>query len=150
MSGNADWHGNAEWQGDEGLAMAIRLAPFLADAPVVFAGAAQSELLRLLVREGGLRRERVVGSAPEAFVSAVTAIVAMEARCSPDEVSLAVLGAPPSGFVVPWSEASIAGYALERVLSQVQLTRLAARAASCGLPAPTHWALPRRGSRRRS
>ena len=112
-AGNAEWHGNAEWQGDEGLAMTIRLAPFLADAPVVFAGPAQSELLRLLVREGGLRRERVVGSAPEAFVSAVTAIVAMEARCSPDEVSLAVLGSPPSGFVIPWSEASIAGYAVE-------------------------------------
>ena len=29
---------------------------------------------------------------------------------------------------MPWSEASIGGYALERVLSQVQLTRIEARA----------------------
>jgi malate dehydrogenase len=126
----------AEWHGDEGLAMATRLAPFLADAPIVFAGPAQSELVRLLVREGGVRRERVVGSAPEAFVSAVTAIVAMEARCSPVEISLAVLGSPPAGFVIAWSEASIAGYALERVLSQVQLTRLSARAESLWPPGP--------------
>jgi malate/lactate dehydrogenase len=43
-------------------------------------------------------------------------------------VCLTVLGAP-GRFVVPWSEASISGYALERVLDQVQLTRIEARAA---------------------
>ena len=36
----------------------------------------------------------------------------------------------------PWSEASIGGYALERVLSQVQLTRLSARAARLWPPGP--------------
>jgi malate/lactate dehydrogenase len=71
---------------------------------------------------------RLIGSAPEAHAAAVAALVAVEARCSPTEVQLAVLGAPPR-FVVPWSEASIGGYALERVLTQVQLTRLEARAA---------------------
>ena len=63
-------------------------------------------------------------------------MVAMEARCSPSEVDLTVLGAPPSGFVVPWSEASIGGYSLERVLSQVQLTRIEARAARLWPPGP--------------
>ena len=35
---------------------------------------------------------------------------------------LTMLGTPPHGFVVPWSDASIGGHALERVLSQVQLS----------------------------
>jgi L-lactate dehydrogenase len=93
-------------------------------------------MMPALVREGGVRRERLIGSAPEALASAVTAIVAMEARCSPAEVSLTVLGTPPDGFVIPWSEAAIAGYSLERVLSQVQLTRVAARATRLWPPGP--------------
>jgi malate/lactate dehydrogenase len=51
-------------------------------------------------------------------------------------VQLTVLGAPPAGLVVPWSEASIGGYVLERVLSQVQLTRLEARVARLWPPGP--------------
>ena len=132
----ADRAGQAEWQGDEGLAMLTRLVTYAADAPLVFAGAAQASLLLAAGREAGVRRERLIGSAPEAFASAVTAIVAMEARCSPAEVKLNVLGAPPAGFVVPWSEASIGGYALERVLTQVQLARLEARVARLWPPGP--------------
>jgi malate/lactate dehydrogenase len=66
----------------------------------------------------------------------VRAMVAIEARCSPSEVDLTVLGTPPSGFVVPWSEASIGGYGLERVLSQVELARIEARAARLWPPGP--------------
>ena len=66
----------------------------------------------------------------------ITAIVAMEAGCSPREVMLTVLGTPPTGFVVPWSEASIGGYAMQRVLSQVQLVRIEARAARLWPPGP--------------
>ena len=127
---------SAEWQGDEGLAMVTRLASYAGEAPIVFAGTSQSELLRAAVRESHIARERLVGSAPEALVAAVRAMVAMEARCSPSEVGLTVLGTPPSGFVVPWSEASIGGYSLERVLSQVQLTRVEARAARLWPPGP--------------
>ena len=124
-----------EWQGEEGLAYLSRLAPFLGDAPIVFAGVQQAPLMATLVRESGWPRERLVGSASEAFASAVRAIVAMEARCSPAEVMLTVLGTPPSGLVVPWSEASIGGYALERTLTPVQLTRIEARAAKLWPPA---------------
>ena len=126
----------AEWQGEEGLAMLTRLASYAGDAPIVFAGASQAELLRALAREGHVRRERLAGSSPEALIAAVRAMVAMEANCSPSEVDLTVLGTPPSGFVVPWSEASIGGYSLERVLSQVQLTRIEARAARLWPPGP--------------
>jgi malate dehydrogenase len=127
---------SAEWQGDDGLAMVTRLASYAGEAPIVLAGAGQAELLRASARESHIPRERLVGAAPEALVSAVRAMVAMEARCSPTEVDLTVLGAPPAGFVVPWSEASIGGYSLERVLSQVELVRIEARAARLWPPGP--------------
>ncbi|HXH24999.1 MAG TPA: hypothetical protein VNI78_07100, partial [Vicinamibacterales bacterium] len=41
-----------------------------------------------------------------------------------------------AGFVVPWGEASIGGYALERVLTPVQLRRMEARAARLWPPGP--------------
>jgi malate dehydrogenase len=133
----ADRYGrtSVEWQGDEGLTMLRGLVPYLAETPVVFAGAFQGELLSSAVRDVKLPHRRAIGSSPEAFRSAVTAIVAVEARCSPREVALTVLGAP-GRFVVPWSEASIGGYALERAVSQVQLTRIEARTAKLWPPGP--------------
>jgi malate dehydrogenase len=136
-----------EWHGEEGLALLGRVAGYAATAPLVLAGTLQTPLLAAIAREAGVRRERLIGSAAEAFAAAVTAIVAMEARCSPTEVNLAVLGAPSvaagtagagprPGFVIPWSEASIGGYALDRVLTQVQLARLEARAARLWPPGP--------------
>jgi malate dehydrogenase len=122
-------HDTDEWPGDAGVAALSKLVPFFGNASVVFAGATQANLLLAAVRELGLRRERLIGSAPEAFVSAITAIVAAEAACSPNEVRLTVLGVPPRQLVVPWSEASIGGYALERVLTQAQLARIEARTA---------------------
>jgi malate dehydrogenase len=124
----------AEWHGEEALAHLSRLAPYIGDAVVLLAGAAQADLLLALSLDGGYRRTRVIGSAPEAHAAAIRAIVAVEARCSPAEVMVTVLGAP-RGFVVPWSDASIAGYALERVLSTVQVTRIEARAARLWPPA---------------
>ena len=126
--------GSPEWQGEEGLSMLTRLEPYLSGAPLVFAGATQALLVELAAREARIPRNRLIGSAPDALASAVKAIVAMEARCSPREVALTVLGAPPSRFVVPWSDASIGGYALERVLDQVQLTRIESRMASLWPP----------------
>jgi malate dehydrogenase len=125
-----------EWQGEEAVAMLTRLARDLGDAPVVFAGAAQTDLIGQAAHEARLPRARLIGSAPEALAAAITAIVAMEARCSSAEVSLTVLGVPPAGFVVPWSEASIGGYALDRVLTQVQRTRIEARASRLWPPGP--------------
>ena len=116
-----------EWQGEEGLARLSSLAAFAGPAPLVFAGTRQTDLLRHAARELRLPPERLIGSSPEALASAIRAIVAMEVRCSSAEVTLTVLGTPPDGFVVPWSEASIGGYALHAVLAPVQLTRIEAR-----------------------
>ena len=125
----------AEWHGESGLAMMRRLNGFVGEAPIVLAGAGQADLLLAAVREAGFRRERVVGSAPEALAAAARAIVALEAQCSPSEVALSVLGTP-SSFLVPWSEASIAGHSVERVLTQVQVRRIEARLALLWPPGP--------------
>ena len=128
--------GSPEWQGEEGLALIKRLSGASPDSPIVFAGAKQTGLIQASSREARIPARRLIGSAPEALVSAVAAIVAMEARCSPDDVAVAVLGTPPASFVVPWSDASIAGYALERVVSQVELRRIEARVARLWPPGP--------------
>jgi malate/lactate dehydrogenase len=127
--------GSPEWHGEEGLALLRRVAAS-SDVPIVCAGAAQARLMRSASQELRIAARRLIGSASEALSSAVAAIVAMEARCSPADVSVAVLGAPPDAFVIPWSEASIAGYALERTVTQVQLRRLEARAARLWPPGP--------------
>jgi len=125
-----------EWQGEAGLPIMARLQGYSGNAPIVFAGAAQSDLILSAERDARFSRARLLGSAPEAFISAIRSIVALEARCSPSEVTLSVLGTPPAGFVVPWSEASIGGYALERALSQVQIRQIEARVARLWPPGP--------------
>jgi malate dehydrogenase len=126
---------SSEWRGEDGLAMLGRIAPYVATAPLIFAGAGQGDLLAQAAGELQMPRTRLIGASPEALASSITAIVAVEASCSPRDVRLTVLGTP-GAFVVPWSEASIGGYALDRVLSQVQLSRIEARAAKLWPPGP--------------
>jgi malate dehydrogenase len=127
---------HGEWRGEEGLAMIGRIVGYLGSAPIVFAGASHASLISQAASEAHVPRRRLIGSAPHAFVSCAIAMVAMEAGCSPREVTLTVLGTPPSGWVVPWSEASIAGYPLHAVLSQAALTRVEARMAHLWPPGP--------------
>ena len=77
--------------------MLTRLAAYAGDAPIVFAGAR---------RRSCCARSRARGTSAASGSSArlrrrslprCAAIVAMEARCSPSEVDLTVLGTPPSG-----------------------------------------------------
>lgn len=134
----ADRYGppEAEWAGDDGLGMLRRLLAWTENTPLVFAGAGQAGLITTVRREQHVRRAALIGSAPEAYASAMRSMVALEAGCSPAEVSLAVLGLPPSGLVVPWSEAAIGGFALERTLTPVQISRLDARAPRLWPPGP--------------
>jgi malate/lactate dehydrogenase len=124
-----------EWQADEGLAMLRQLTKYT-ESPLVFAGVSQAGLLLAAWREIHIRRQRLIGSAPEALRGAVKSLVAIEAQCSPTAIGLTVLGAPAHGFVVSWSEASIDGHALERVLTQAQLTRIEGRFAHLWPPGP--------------
>jgi len=128
--------GSPEWRGDTGLVLAQTLARLCSGAPLVFAGASQEILLAALAHEGRVRPHRLIGSAPEAFGAAVASIVAMEAECSAAEVTVAVLGVPPNSLVVPWSGASIGGYALADVLPQARIARIEARVARLWPPGP--------------
>ncbi|HEX5106958.1 MAG TPA: hypothetical protein VFV95_00865 [Vicinamibacterales bacterium] len=114
---------SSDWSGAGAARQVAELASIVGNAPIVFAGADHGALIHEAARDGAVARRRLIGSAPEAYASAVRAIVAMEARCAPAEVMVSVLGSPPA-FVIPWSEASIGGYALEQVLTPVQLSRV--------------------------
>lgn len=126
----------AEWQSDAAASLLGRLVAYLGQAPIVFAGASQHALLVAAARDLGVAPGRLIGSSSEAMTAAVRALVALEARCSVTEVALTVLGAPPRGFVVPWHEASIGGYALTGVLDQVQIVRLEERLGPLWPPGP--------------
>jgi len=126
---------SSEWSGAGAVRQIAELASIVGDAPIVFAGAEHGTLIHDAARDGGVAHRRLIGSAPEAYASAVKAIVAMEARCAPGEVMLSVLGAPPA-FVIPWSEASIGGYALQQVLTPVEFSRVDARSRRLWPPQP--------------
>jgi malate dehydrogenase len=132
----ADRSAGGEWQTEDGLLLLKRLAEFARSAVVVCAGAGQRELVERGVRELKYERRRLLGSAPEAFVAAVRAMVALETQSSPTDVALTVLGVPPFRIVVPWEDAAIGGLAATSVLAEPVRRRLAARVGPLWPPGP--------------
>ena len=125
-----------DWQGEAALALLDRVAGLTRRTPIVCAGASQGLLVAAGVRQLGLERRRIFGSAPAALVSGLRALVALEACVSPSEVAINLLGVPPAHPVVTWSSATIGGYALEDTLSAPQLARLKARIEHLWPPGP--------------
>ena len=125
-----------DWQGEAALALLDRVAHLTRRTPIVCAGASQGPLVANGVQQLGIERTRILGSAPGAFVSGLRALVALEARVSPGEVAINLLGVPPAHAVVPWSSATIGGYPLEDTLSPPQLARLRDRAERLWPPGP--------------
>jgi malate/lactate dehydrogenase len=103
---------------------------------IVCAGAAHRELVERGVRELGYRREQLFGSAPEALVGAVRALVALETNGSPRDVALTVLGVPPSEHVIPWEDATVGGFSATRILDEPTRRRLGARIGPLWPPGP--------------
>jgi len=132
----ADPFGAPESQGDAGLAVIARLRDFSPSSLVVCAGAAQRELVERGVRELHVPRARLLGSAPEALVSGVRAIVAAELRASPRDVALTALGVPPDHIVVPWEDATAGGFGLHRLIGEPAQRRLEASLAGLWPPGP--------------
>ncbi len=132
----ADRHGAGEWQGDNGLLLLKRLSQFGRQAVVICAGGMHRELVERGVRELAYDRKRLFGSAPEALVAAVRAIVALATSSSPADVALTAIGVPPSKIVVPWEEAAIGGLAATSVLDEPARRRLAAKVAPLWPPGP--------------
>jgi malate/lactate dehydrogenase len=132
----ADHADGVEWCGVEGLALLARLAELSPQSLLLCAGAGQRDLVERGVRERGIARERLMGSAPEALASALKAVVALEVNGSPRDVALTVLGVPPARLVVPWEDATIAGLAATRLLDGSTRRRLATAAARLWPPGP--------------
>ena len=124
----------------DGSAAAIdtvrRLHRFNRRAVIIGAGEGHRPVVERAVAELGIPRRQVIGAAPAALQSALRAHVAVELRCAPADVSLAVLGRPPERPVVPWSEATARGYTLSRVLDAATLARLQARVPLVWPPGP--------------
>jgi malate dehydrogenase len=115
-----------DWHGDAGVSL-IRQANAIAPrALFLCAGTRHRQLVERSVRELHIPRTRMLGSACEAFVSAATAIVALELDVSPRDVTISILGVPPERIVIAWEDASVAGHALTGMVSEPirrQLTR---------------------------
>ena len=113
-----------------------RIAGLTGDTPIVCAGADGGRLVAGSVRELGVGRARIVGSAPEALAAGLRALVALEADVSPAQVALQVLGRPPGHAVVAWSGASVAGGPLEDRLPPPALARVRRRVERLWPPGP--------------
>jgi len=132
----ADPAGRGEWSVEEGLLLVNRLMYAVSRSVIVCASAASRELVERGVRELHVPRERLFGSAPEALVSALRAVVAVEANGSPRDVALTVLGVPPAHVVVPWEEATIAGFSVVRMLDEPVRRRISGRVGPLWPPGP--------------
>ena len=132
----ADRFGGAEWQGDEAAQLVRRLMHLAPRAVVICAGAMQRDVVDRAVRELHQDRRRILGSAPEALVGGVRALVALAVNGSPRDVAITVLGVPPAFTVIPWEEATVAGFALTRLLDEPTRRRVAARVAALWPPGP--------------
>jgi malate dehydrogenase len=127
---------NVEWQDDAGVALVRRVAYLNPQAMILCAGAKHLDVVERGVREAGIPRQRLLGSAPEALRAAVISMAALEAGCSPAEVSLTVVGRPPGQIIVPWEDASIGGRRASEVLPPPAVTRLDNRLARLWPPGP--------------
>jgi len=125
-----------EWHGDAAVHLLRRVAVSAPSAVVVCAGSHARELVDRGVRELKIRRERLVGTAPEALASGVRALVALSVNGSPRDVALSVLGAPPQYLVITWEEATVGGFALTRQLDEPTRRQIDARASALWPPGP--------------
>lgn len=132
----ADRVTGGEWQGEDGLVLLKRLSQTASGAVILCAGPSQRQLVERGVRELKVARTRLFGSAPESLAAAVRALVALAVNGSPRDISLSVLGVPPAHTVIPWADATVAGFALTRLVDEPSRRRLGARVAALWPPGP--------------
>jgi malate dehydrogenase len=132
----ADRFGGDEWHGEPGLMLIRRLREMDRHVRIVCAGPLQRDLIDRGVREVAMASFGLIGSAPEALAAGARAMVALEANVSPREVSLSLLGIPPHHIVIPWEDATIAGFSVVRLLDGAAQRRVEARVAALWPPGP--------------
>jgi len=123
-------------QAADDLLVLRQISQIASRALVVCAGPDGRTLVERGVRELGYRRERLIGSAPEALAASIRALVALQTNGSVRDVALAVLGVPPLHTVVNWDDATIGGFALTRMLDEPTLRRLSTQVAPLWPPGP--------------
>jgi malate/lactate dehydrogenase len=132
----ADRAAGGEWQGEEGLQLVARLSQLAPNACLVCAGSSQRDLVDRGVHELHVERRRLFGSAPEALAAAARALVALAVDASPQDVALSVVGVPPASFIVPWEDATVAGFRAIKLMDEPSRRRVARRIAAAWPPGP--------------
>jgi malate dehydrogenase len=128
--------GQGEHTGEAGLALVKQLASVELTAPIVFAGAAQRELLIRATTELQVAAARAIGSAPFALESALRALAGVMLDGSGVEVGLRIVGVPPKAAVVAWEEATADGQPLSSQLPAHVIASLSGRMAGLWPPGP--------------
>lgn len=129
-------HAAGEIAGENGLALLRQIARLETTAPFVFAGGDQRELIMQGLTELRLARARLIGSAPLALESAVTAVVAALLDASPTDLSIGIAGVPPHHVVIGWDAASAFHQPIARVLPAHQMAGVTSRLPALWPPSP--------------
>ena len=122
--------GEGDGSDEDGLLLVRRVTAIAPRALLLCANASHRELVDRSVRELHIPRSRILGSASEAFVSAATAIVALELDVSPLDVALSILGVPPRQIVIAWENAAVSGFALGGMMTEPVRRQMAQRIAA--------------------
>ncbi len=124
-----------EWQGDEGW--------LLLEALVAVCGRGHRLRRRVPARARRSRRSRAALRTRTAVRIGAGSARRRGTRTggagglgSPRDVALSVLGVPPHHTVIPWEDATMAGFALTRVLDEPTRRRLSARVSALWPPGP--------------
>ena len=105
-------------------ALGESLVPIVGKRLLLVATASASTVIEAAVRKG-MGRQLVLGSAPVAYVGALSRRLASEMQAEPRGVSALLLGLPPDQWVIPRESACVGGVPVDR-LSPVALRRAAA------------------------
>ena len=132
----ADLVASGEIAGDAGLAVVRQVARFDNEAPLLFAGGLQRELMVFALAELHVRASRVIGSAPLALESAVRALTAALVDVSPADLSIGIAGVPPRDAVIGWDAATAFHQPIATVLAPHHMAALSSRLPALWPPAP--------------
>jgi malate dehydrogenase len=135
----ADDTASGEWQGERGLALVGQLVRSGTQAPFVFAGAQQIELMEHAVREITIAPNRIVGTAAAGLANAVAALTAIEIGRS--GVDVVIVGRPRS-FVVAWSGATAGGSLVADIAPSHRLRTISNAVSRLWPPGPQTIAAP--------
>jgi len=131
----ADLAAGGSISGEAGLALLRQIVKLDTTAPLVFAGGDQRELMTRGASELHLSPARLVGSAPLALESAVSAVAAALIDASPADLSIGIAGVPPNHAVIAWDAATAFHQPISRVLPAHQMAAVTARLPALWPPA---------------